>query len=291
MSNLSLGAPLADCRTATFPHMSGSVPLRRPAWITAALVIPIVAMLFWPRLLGATIALNAETRTSSPRLREDVERGKYMNTAILAQAPRTGLCAWHLEFCKYRGLYRQVGFPFLILSVIALPCWLVFRLYRLRTSGHPLSARREILLLTVVVYLLGLATLTLTPNRSERLRAEATVGIELYPNLASLTCSSAILPRAPNARTFCVQNAAGNVLLFFPLGILLPLVWTRLRFWRGIQVAIALSISIELVQYLSSYRSADVNDVILNGLGACLGLVLVYLLRLRQGTRSAVLGA
>lgn len=208
--------------------------------------------------------------------------------AFLAQVQRTGLCAWHLEFCKYRGLYRQVGVPFLILSVIALPCWLVFRLYRRRTLGHPLSASREILLLTVVVYLLGLATLTLTPNGGLRLRAEATRVIELRPNLASLTCSPALLPGTPNARTFCVQNAAGNVLLFFPLGILLPLVWRQLRFWRGVQIAIALSISIELVQYLSSHRSADVNDVILNVSGASLGLVVVYLLRSRHGTRPAI---
>jgi glycopeptide antibiotics resistance protein len=81
-------------------------------------------------------------------------------------------------------------------------------------------------------------------------------------------------------------------MLFFPLGILLPLVWKRLRFWRAIQIAIALSCSIELLQYLSSawgsYRSADVNDVILNVLGASLGLALVSLLRLRPGTRPAV---
>jgi VanZ family protein len=180
-------------------------------------------------------------------------------------------------------LYRQVGIPFLILSAIALPCWLAFRVYRRRTLGHPVSARREILLLTAVIYLLCLATLTLTPNAGSRSRADGRVGIELRPNPAALTCSSAGLSKAPNARTFCVQNAAGNVLLFFPLGILLPLVWSHLRFRRGIQIAIALSISIELVQYLSRYRSADINDVILNVLGACLGLVLVYLPRWRSG--------
>jgi glycopeptide antibiotics resistance protein len=123
------------------------------------------------------------------------------------------------------------------------------------------------------------------------LAAEATVGIELHPNLASLTCSSAILPTGSKARFFCMYNAAGNVLLFFPLGILLPLVWRRLRFWRGMQIAIAVSCSIELVQYLSRarvHRTADVNDVILNVLGASLGLALVFLLRLRRGTPPAV---
>jgi glycopeptide antibiotics resistance protein len=187
--------------------------------------------------------------------------------------------------------YRSYFFPFLVLNAIAVPCWLVFRLYRLRTPGHGLSFHREILLLTFVVYLSGLATATLIPNHNSRLAAEAAVGIDLHPNLASLTCSSAILPRGSTAQAFCVHNARGNVMLFFPLGILIPLVWTHLRFWRGIQIAIALSVSIELVQYLSrawSNRSADVNDVILNGLGACLGLGLVFLLRLRPGTRAAV---
>jgi glycopeptide antibiotics resistance protein len=57
------------------------------------------------------------------------------------------------------------------------------------------------------------------------------------------------------------------------------------------QIAIAVSSSIELVQYLSrawSNRTADVNDGILNSLGAGLGLGLVFLLRLRRGTGPAV---
>jgi glycopeptide antibiotics resistance protein len=190
--------------------------------------------------------------------------------------------------------YRSFAFPFLVLSAITVPCWLVFRLYRLRTPGHRLSFHREILLLTFVVYLSGLASATLLPNHNSRLAAEAAMGIDLHPNLASLTCSSATLPRGSTAQAFCLHNARGNVVLFFPLGILIPLVWRSLRFWSGIQIAIALSSSIELVQYVSRAwinRSADVNDVILNVLGASLGLALVFLLRLRRGARPAVLRA
>jgi glycopeptide antibiotics resistance protein len=191
--------------------------------------------------------------------------------------------------------YRSLAFPFLALSAITIPCWLVFRLYRLRTPGHRLSFHREILLLTFVVYLSGLAAVTLSPNHPSRLVAETMVAVDLHPSLASLTCSSAILPSGSTARAFCVRNARGNFMLFFPLGILIPLVWRRLRFWRGIQIAIALSFSIELLQYISSawgsYRSADINDVVLNVLGAGLGLALMFLLRLRRGTRPAVLRA
>jgi glycopeptide antibiotics resistance protein len=187
--------------------------------------------------------------------------------------------------------YRSFAFPFLVLSAVAVPCWLVFRVYRIRTSGHRLSFRREILLLTFVVYLSGLAAVTLLPNHNSRLAAEAAMGFDFHPNLASLTCSSATLPTGSTAQAFCVHNARGNVMLFFPLGVLIPLVWRNLRFWSGIQIAIALSFSIELVQYLSRgwmNRSADVNDVLLNVFGASLGLALVFLLRLRRGTRPAL---
>jgi glycopeptide antibiotics resistance protein len=187
--------------------------------------------------------------------------------------------------------YRSFFFPFLVLSAIAVPCWLIFRVYSLRTSGQRLSFRREIMLLTFVVYLSGLATGTLIPNHNSRLAAQAALGIDLRPNLASLTCSFATLPRGSTARAFCLHNANGNVMLFFPLGILMPLVWKRLRFWSGIQIAIAVSVSIELVHYLSmawSNRNADVNDVILDVFGAFLGLAIVFLLRLLRGTRLAV---
>lgn len=168
-------------------------------------------------------------------------------------------------------IYRDIVFPFLVLSAIAVPCWLVFRLYRTRASGHRLPFHRECLLLTVVVYLAGVAAATLMPNHGSRARAQATAGIELHPDLASLTCSSPSLPSGSSARAFCVRNAAGNFALFVPLGILIPLVWRCLRFWHGLLIAIAFSCSIEIVQYFSrawgSYRLADVNDVILNSLG------------------------
>jgi len=180
-------------------------------------------------------------------------------------------------------VYRSFFYPFFVLCLITVPCWAVLRLYRLRSSGQPLSFHRELLLLILVVYLSGLASATLSPNHGSRARAGTTTGIELRPSLATLTCSSATLPAASNARFFCKYNAKGNVVLFVPLGILLPLVSRRLRFWNGILIALGLSVGIELLQYASraweSYRLADINDVILNVLGACLGLVFVAMLR------------
>jgi glycopeptide antibiotics resistance protein len=187
--------------------------------------------------------------------------------------------------------YRSIFYPFFVLSAVTVPLWLLFRLYRGRTGERAASFPRELLLLIFVVYLSGVAAATLEPNRGSRAHVAATDGLELQPNLTSLTCSSASLSRGSTARSFCVRNARGNFILFVPLGILLPLVWRRLRFWNGLLAALAISVGIELAQYLTrpwSNRLADVNDVILNVAGACLGLALVSLLRLRPRERPMV---
>lgn len=183
--------------------------------------------------------------------------------------------------------YRSFADPIFALGAIVVPCWLLYRVYRHRARGHALSFRREILLLAFVVYLSGLAAVTLIPSGNPRLRSEDAAAMELL-SVAALTCSSATLPRGSTERSFCVRNARGNVMLFFPLGVLIPLVWRRRRFWSGVGIAIALSIAIELAQFVSSawgsHRSPDMNDVVLNVLGACLGLLLMSLLRLRPST-------
>ena len=59
-----------------------------------------------------------------------------------------------LRYLLYPFLaYRSFAEPMLVFAGVALPVWLVFRLFRHRTSEHPASLGREILLAIVVVYL------------------------------------------------------------------------------------------------------------------------------------------
>jgi hypothetical protein len=96
-----------------------------------ALVLAIMALLFLrvrdetAQPLGATLAFTIWVSDTWPRLGEAVASGSQMDPASRKEVRRTGLCALHTEFCKYRGLFRQVGLPFLILSLIALPCWVM----------------------------------------------------------------------------------------------------------------------------------------------------------------------
>ena len=76
-----------------------------------------------------------------------------------------------------------------------------------------------------------------------------------------------------------LAGAAGNVVLFMPLGFLLPMLapWFD-RFWRTVATGFVLSSLIELSQVaFPGVRRADVNDVLMNTLGAALGYLLYVL--------------
>ena len=63
-----------------------------------------------------------------------------------------------------------------------------------------------------------------------------------------------------------------NVLLFVPLGFLVPILW-RQRWWQTLFTALAATLCIELIQPLFD-RSFDVDDIFLNFAGGAIGLLL-----------------
>ena len=72
-----------------------------------------------------------------------------------------------------------------------------------------------------------------------------------------------------------LKNCILNVLLFLPLGFLLPLLWERFRRWIPCTAfGLGFSLAIELLQMLT-FRATDVNDLITNLAGTLLGYLLV----------------
>ena len=67
-------------------------------------------------------------------------------------------------------------------------------------------------------------------------------------------------------------NLAGNIVLFVPLGLFLPYFFPKLRrFGRFIGITAAIIASVELLQWVTLLGSADIDDLILNVLGASAG--------------------
>lgn len=79
--------------------------------------------------------------------------------------------------------------------------------------------------------------------------------------------------------TYKISNLLGNLIGFVPLGILLPLLFTRLRdAWKIMLCSFALSLAFETFQLISRLGSFDVDDLILNTLGGIIGYFLFWLL-------------
>lgn len=67
------------------------------------------------------------------------------------------------------------------------------------------------------------------------------------------------------------KNSVLNVLLFIPLGMMLPFIWTKYRAVKEtVLFGAGMSLVIEILQ-IFTFRSTDINDLITNVLGTFLG--------------------
>ena len=72
----------------------------------------------------------------------------------------------------------------------------------------------------------------------------------------------------------CAINLIGNIVLFIPGGFLLPKIFRRLQsFWRFFLLSFGLLLLIETSQLFSLRGRLDVDDLILNLVGLCLGYI------------------
>lgn len=69
-------------------------------------------------------------------------------------------------------------------------------------------------------------------------------------------------------------NILGNVIIFIPIGILLPMIYTRYRkLFNILKISLALTFFIEFIQFFIG-RSVDIDDLMLNVSGAVVGYVI-----------------
>jgi len=87
--------------------------------------------------------------------------------------------------------------------------------------------------------------------------------------------------------TYGGVEAAANVALFVPYGVLGGLLVRRRRWWAVLVVASATSAAIETAQRWLPTRYSTLQDWVLNTLGAALGLALLALIRLRRSRSEA----
>lgn len=145
-----------------------------------------------------------------------------------------------------------------ILYGIIFPLRAVF----LRKKTLKTTVSHEILLLCFVMFLAGLARLTLTPWSSELKN-----GVNLIP--FTVFWQTAFFLRHGNY-SYLLINVVGNIVMFWPIGFMPAVLWKKPRWWKAFLFGFVCSVSIELSQ-LRIQRGTDVDDVWMNTLGASMG--------------------
>ena len=87
-----------------------------------------------------------------------------------------------------------------------------------------------------------------------------------------------------------LSNLAGNILLFVPLGVYLPLFSKGRRPWLSLLWIFLISTAVEAAQYFFRIGSADIDDVILNVTGGLMGILLFKLMGriFKERSRDAI---
>ncbi|GAE37685.1 VanZ family protein [Halalkalibacter akibai] len=78
------------------------------------------------------------------------------------------------------------------------------------------------------------------------------------------------------------SNTFGVVLLFIPIGVLIPLLLPKLKNTSTIVLILMFSLTIELVQYVTQLGVFNVDDIMLNTLGGFIGILICSYLKRKR---------
>lgn len=81
-----------------------------------------------------------------------------------------------------------------------------------------------------------------------------------------------------NGGFFSLVNVLGNIVLFIPLGIYLILFNPNKSIVINTLESVLISVAVEVLQYFFKVGATDIDDIILNGVGGLIGVVIYKIL-------------
>ena len=163
----------------------------------------------------------------------------------------------------------------LIYTLIYLAVRVVLGIYRRKVDW-----KREAWLLLLYVNLAVLIRFTFYPFS----RVDGKVQPLLFDPSAVFPLRVNLMPLAHllwfDTKRDLLLNLIGNVCMFIPSGIILPVLFRRLdSFLKVIAAGAFISVCIEILQLPFAERASDIDDVILNTLGVAIGYMIYATVR------------
>lgn len=186
-----------------------------------------------------------------------------------------------LDYLQDMWLYMVITTPFII----------VFRIYKVKKVQVKINYFHEIGVILFFMFLAGLLSQTVIPvvyvNNGTILFVNGNyqaVNLEFFKVLTETYNAIKYLDLW---QPFFI-NFVGNIVMFMPIGFLLPLLWKKFEnVFITFGTGFLLSLSIELLQ-LPQMRSSDVDDLWLNTLGTVIGYIVFLFIpkMIRRGFKA-----
>lgn len=162
-----------------------------------------------------------------------------------------------------------------LLALIILLIVEISRFIKAKRNKRKFFCLKEFFVVMFQVYLALLISVTLFPLRISDIK------VNLLVNFIPIVNSVKDLMMTINSMgffmvKFWIINILGNIILFAPLSFIMPVISKRFRSLKSVVIlCFCTSLFIEFLQFLSLFignlRSVDIDDVILNTLGAFIG--------------------
>ncbi|APF28907.1 vanZ like family protein [Clostridium sporogenes] len=177
-----------------------------------------------------------------------------------------------------QGLVRDMVIPIIINGIIILILSKINKKQQNKT-GHIIGVLFFTFIMTAIFSLTGVSPISgfhtdIRINEISYIPVVST--LEMVKDVFN-TASVENIPRN-QAMLFLGANILGNILMFGPLGLLLPLLWKSFRkFSKTVLFGFVVSFTIEFSQLFLA-RGTDIDDLILNTIGTMLGYLAFVIL-------------
>lgn len=170
--------------------------------------------------------------------------------------------------------------PLLFIFGIILPAWIMYRWIigtRNKINGRGDNFLNELMLSVFVFYVSIVLEVTIVPASISGLNNPREPALNVIPVINTYKQFIYTLAETDKTDTgYALENIIGNILLFIPLGMLLPYLFPAFNSIRKlILICLLSSLTIELTQFIlrqfGTYRTVDIDDIILNTTGGILG--------------------
>ena len=165
----------------------------------------------------------------------------------------------------------MIEIQFLFLEVFFAIIWLVIRAIVLIKQKH-IDWKQETMLLLMYINLAVIIRFTFFPMS----KVDGQVQPLIFDSETAFPFRVNLLPLVNlldyGSKRDLLLNVIGNVAMFIPSGIVLPIIYKRLNtFAKVILAGGGISLCIEIIQLPFSVRATDIDDLILNTVGVIIG--------------------